>query len=287
MAVVITDEGSTILVVDGLEACSLDKATLSIGLEAGENLVLKDSTGKKSVFGHSEVTSPLLGTAELLRDAIEDFKETGGAAPAGNATESTLSALVTEVQGKADLTETQPVSMAAPPTGGATEAKQDTSNTALAAIQAAVEILDNAIAGSEIQTDIISSALPAGASTEATLASLLTELQAKADLIETQPVSAGHNITGINHGIKNVAVAGTDEALVGVSTPAKIVTITARSANTGIIAVGGAGVDATADTGTGIYLNTGDAYELAIDDIADVFIDASVSGEGVQFTYLT
>jgi hypothetical protein len=43
----------------------------------------------------------------------------------------------------------------------ATAAKQDTGNTALAAIKTAVETLDNAIAGSEMQVDIVGS-LPAG-----------------------------------------------------------------------------------------------------------------------------
>lgn len=49
------------------------------------------------------------------------------------------------------------------PTGAATAANQSTSNTALAAIQAAVEIIDNAISGSEIQADVLTlPALPAG-----------------------------------------------------------------------------------------------------------------------------
>lgn len=117
---------------------------------------------------------------------------------------------------------TQPVSAASLPlpSGAATAANQSTANTALAAIQTAVELLDNMISGSEGQVDVVTSALPTGAATEATLggvntrlgevsatptantalarlktigdtlSSLLTELQAKADLAETQPVSA-------------------------------------------------------------------------------------------------
>ena len=55
---------------------------------------------------------------------------------------------------------TQPVSAASLPlpTGAATSANQSTANTALAAIQTAVEILDNAISGTEMQVDIVSSA---------------------------------------------------------------------------------------------------------------------------------
>lgn len=55
---------------------------------------------------------------------------------AGVATETTLSSLLTELQLKADLTETQPVSVASLPlpSGAATEAKQDTGNSSLATI---------------------------------------------------------------------------------------------------------------------------------------------------------
>ena len=58
---------------------------------------------------------------------------------------------------------TQPVSAASLPlpSGAATSANQSTANTALAAIQVAVEALDNTVAGSELQVDIVGS-LPAG-----------------------------------------------------------------------------------------------------------------------------
>lgn len=47
------------------------------------------------------------------------------------------------------------------PTGAATAANQSTANTALAAIQTAVELLDNTVSGTELQVDIVA-ALPAG-----------------------------------------------------------------------------------------------------------------------------
>ena len=50
------------------------------------------------------------------------------------------------------------------PTGAATE-------TTLNAVKTAVEILDNAIDGTEMQVDVVSSNLPTGAATEATLSS--------------------------------------------------------------------------------------------------------------------
>ena len=94
-----------------------------------------------------------------------------------------LGALDTELKLKADLSETQPVSMASSPlpTGGSTEAKQDANITAVGLL---AKLTD---------TQPISATalpLPTGASTEATLAALLVELQAKADLGETQPISA-------------------------------------------------------------------------------------------------
>jgi hypothetical protein len=51
------------------------------------------------------------------------------------------------------------------PSGAATE-------TTLAAIKTAVELLDNAVSGNELQVDVVTSALPSGAATETTLASI-------------------------------------------------------------------------------------------------------------------
>src|SRR5688572_7024486 len=45
--------------------------------------------------------------------------------------------------------------VAALPSGASTAANQSTANTALAAIQAAAELLDNAISGSEMQVDVV------------------------------------------------------------------------------------------------------------------------------------
>lgn len=96
----------------------------------------------------------------------------------------------------------------------------------------------------------------------------------------------GHDKTGIGHGVKVVATAGTHLALAA-STPAKVVIIQAQTDNTSGVAVGGDGVDATVATGTGILLYAGDSAALEIDNLADVYVDALVSGEGVRYTYLT
>jgi hypothetical protein len=95
-----------------------------------------------------------------------------------------------------------------------------------------------------------------------------------------------NSISGIGHGVKTVTTAGTDVALAA-STPCHKVTIQAQTDNTSVIAVGGSGVDATIATGTGILLYPGDVFELDIDNLADVYIDSLVDGEGVRFTYFT
>lgn len=92
--------------------------------------------------------------------------------------------------------------------------------------------------------------------------------------------------TGIGHGVKTVTAAGTDEALAA-TTEIKMVTIQAQTDNTGLIAFGAAGVDATEATGTGDVLYPGDSADVYITDLASVFIDATVSGDGVRYTYYT
>jgi len=96
----------------------------------------------------------------------------------------------------------------------------------------------------------------------------------------------GHDTTGLGHGIKTVTAAGTDEALAA-STAAKWVVVQAQTDNTSAIAVGASGVDATVATGTGLLLYAGESITLQIDNLADVFVDALVSGEGVRYLYGT
>lgn len=93
-------------------------------------------------------------------------------------------------------------------------------------------------------------------------------------------------ITGIAHGVTTVTTAGTDVALAG-STACKRVVIQAQTDNTGLIAVGATGVDATEATGNGVILYAGDSFELDIDNLADVYIDSTVNGEGVRYSYFT
>lgn len=95
-----------------------------------------------------------------------------------------------------------------------------------------------------------------------------------------------HSSTGLGHGVTTVTTAGTDVVLAS-STAAKWVTVQSQTDNTGWIAVGATGVDATEATGNGVLLDAGESVTMPIDNLADVFIDSTVNGEGVRYTYGT
>jgi hypothetical protein len=86
--------------------------------------------------------------AEIQVDVVSS------ALPVGAATEATVSTLATEATVSTLATE-----------------------TTVSAIKTAVEIIDNAISGNEMQVDIVSSALPSGAATETTLAAIKTAVE--------------------------------------------------------------------------------------------------------------
>jgi len=92
--------------------------------------------------------------------------------------------------------------------------------------------------------------------------------------------------TGLNTGRKVVTTAGTAVAL-ATSTTCKWVQITAETDNTDLIVVGDSGVIASLSTREGTPLYAGDTLTIPIDNLADVYIDSLVSGEGVTFLYGT
>ena len=96
--------------------------------------------------------------------------------------------------------------------------------------------------------------------------------------------SSGGSITGGGDGVKTVTSAGTDVVL-RASTTCKKIDIQAQTDNTGLIAVGFTGVDATEATGSGIILYPGDTYSLEISNTSLIYIDSTVSGEGVRYTF--
>ena len=90
--------------------------------------------------------------------------------------------------------------------------------------------------------------------------------------------------TIVESGRKEVTVAGTAEAL-SASTECKSVTIQAEFNNTGIIVVGGSGVIAAEATRDGLALSAEDSVTINIDDLAKIFLDTTVSTDGVTFIY--
>lgn len=70
------------------------------------------------------------------------------------------------------------------------QATLDTIQAAAEAIQAAAEALAATAAGTEIQADVVTSALPSGAASETTLAALLSELQNKLEAGEAVELGA-------------------------------------------------------------------------------------------------
>ena len=98
----------------------------------------------------------------------------------------------------------------------------------------------------------------------------------------TFAVQAGHDITGMQSD-NNEGVDDTTAEALGGSQACKRVDMQADPANTGYIYVGGSDVSAT----KGIRLSPGDFYSIDIDNVADIFVLASVDEEDIHFNYFT
>lgn len=97
-----------------------------------------------------------------------------------------------------------------------TSASDDPAVTALAAIQTAVQLLDNAVSGNELQVDVVSSALPTGAATAAKQPALGTAGAASTDVITVQGIASG-TAQPISGSLTSVAVISSVSALAGSS----------------------------------------------------------------------
>lgn len=91
--------------------------------------------------------------------------------------------------------------------------------------------------------------------------------------------------SSIGDGRKTISAAGTAEALVGTATPCKKAVITALAGNTDTVVVGASTVVAALATRRGTPIEPGDSFWFPFEDLADVYIDSEVNGEGVSFTY--
>lgn len=92
------------------------------------------------------------------------------------------------------------------------------------------------------------------------------------------------NVIGDSRKIVNTA--GQRVSLVPASLIANRVDITAFLENTGVICVGSNTVVAASGTRTGVPLSAGDTYSIEkLTDLLIIYIDSTVSGEGVSFTW--
>lgn len=99
-------------------------------------------------------------------------------------------------------------------------------------------------------------------------------------------IGRGVAVAVIVDGRKVVAAEGTAEAIADSSTIVSYIIITAETNNTGLIVVGASTVDATLASRRGIPLNAGDTISLGAIDLAEVYIDSTVTGDGVTYLYL-
>lgn len=89
--------------------------------------------------------------------------------------------------------------------------------------------------------------------------------------------------TTITSGNKSVAVAGTAERIVAISTPCKKITITARMTNADTVVIGDLSVIAALPGRTGTPLIQGQSYDLQIDDANKIYVNSVENSDGVSF----
>jgi hypothetical protein len=169
------------------------------------------TTGNASLIDLLTALASLLTELQLKAnlDETQPISLASQPLPTGAATQATLASLLTELQAKANLAQTQPVSAASLPlpAGAATQ-------TTLASLL--TELAGKADLTETQPVSVAAMPLPTGAATQTTLASLLTELQGKADLAETQPVSAvtlplpSGAATAANQGTSNTSLSSID-----------------------------------------------------------------------------
>ena len=93
----------------------------------------------------------------------------------------------------------------------------------------------------------------------------------------------GYTPVDIGSGRQVVTLAGTPVALAASELISGVI-IVSELDNTGVICVGGSGVIANQATRVGVPLYAGDGVIITINDISKIYIDATVSGDGVTYT---
>lgn len=270
-AIMVEDAANTLQPLQGDKTNGLDVDVTRSALPTGAATAAKQLADNHNVVVTSAPTTAVTGTFWQATQPVS------GTVTANAGTNLNTSALATEagnlasVKTNTDKIPSQGQALAAASTPVVLTAAQVTTLTPPAAIT--------------------------GFATAAKQDTLLTELQLKADLTETQPVSLAtvpsHAVTNagtfavqsttdtpttIYNGKKTVTTAGTRVTLAS-SQAVKSVVIKALAANTGIIYVGDALVAST----NGFALAAGETVGLDIANLATVNLDSSVNGESVTY----
>ncbi len=97
------------------------------------------------------------------------------------------------------------------------------------------------------------------------------------------PIPDGYR--NMQSGNKSVTTAGTPVALAAVSTEVKRLDVTANYTNTDMVTIGGSGVVGAASGRKGVPIAPGNTYTFFVSDLAQVYIDSVVNGEGISYNY--
>ena len=160
------------------------------------------------------------------------------------------------------------------------DAVLDTIKVDTEAIETAVELLDNAISGSEMQVDVVAS-LPAGSNAIGKLAANSGVDIGDVDVTSTvHPAGNGTFTSYARFTAATTATALTDSTngINTTETAAKEVIIQADYTNSSYIMVGSSGATATTN---GVRLNAGDTLVLPVANIANIYIDGETSSQNV------
>lgn len=105
-------------------------------------------------------------------------------------------------------------------------------------------------------------------------------------ILFTVPVFAFDGVSNtIGSGRQTVTTAGTAVQLSTSDVPCTRVIITAFTNDTGVISIGDSGVLANTTTRKGIPLIAGQSVTVPINNLNKIYVDATVSTEGVSYTY--
>ena len=96
----------------------------------------------------------------------------------------------------------------------------------------------------------------------------------------------GHLVTSIADGRMTVQTAGVAAQLSTVSTPCEYIDIQSLTTNTGVMAIGGSTVLATATQRRGVALIAGDVpYRLLINNLNLAYLDATFANSTAHYSY--